>query len=387
MAESLTTGVVIRQSRALSHLVPLAFRQAARQMQQGGRMIALSDNVRLGRIPWGPVVIMSPWSSSAASAAQKVASALAAGCPVILKPSEWSPHSCGILAEAITSAGLPPGTFQLVNGGPQVSANLVRDPRIRAVTFGGSLEDGRMIAQLCAESLKPVQLELDGVNPFIVMEDADVEHAAEGIITALTTMNGQWNRGLGRLLIHAKKYHPLLNYLLDQLETITIGDSMSPDSELGPLIHSGHLQHVQDVVSKQMTCGAVVNEARPMEDLSGYFMPPSLITNCPSEYSLEPILGPVATVQFYKTDDEAIALANEPDSAAVAYIFGDDEKQAFGLAQRIQASSVSINAVSLLGLHPQVPQSGWGHSGLGESGIAESFRFFTGTRAIGIAGS
>jgi phenylacetaldehyde dehydrogenase len=356
-------------------------------MQQGGRMIALSDNVRLGRIPWGPVVIMSPWSSSAASAAQKVASALAAGCPVILKPSQWSPHSCGILAEAITSAGLPTGTFQLVNGGSQVSAKLVRDARIRAVTFSGSLEEGRTIAQLCAESLKPVQLELDGVNPFIVMEDAAIEQAAEGIITALTTMNGQWNRGLGRLLIHAKKYHALLNYLLDQLETITIGDSMSPDSELGPLIHSGHLQHVQDIVSKLMTCGAVVNEARPMDDLSGYFMPPTLITNCPSEYSLEPLLGPVATVQFYKTDDEAIALANEPNSAAVAYIFGDDEKQAYGLAQRIQASSISINAVSLLGLHPQVPQSGWGHSGLNESGIAESFRFFTGTRAIGIAGS
>lgn len=385
--ESLTTGVVIRQSRAMSRLIPLAFRQAAQQLQQAGRTTALTENVRLARVPWGPVAVIAPWSGAAASAAQKIASALGAGCPVILKPSEWSPHSCGLLAEAIAAAGLPRGTFQMVNGGAEVSTRLVSDARIRAVTYTGNQTEGRMLAQLCAESLKPLVLELDGVNPFIVLEDADLEQATAGIITALTTMNGQWNRGMGRLLVHARHYHALLHLLIERLETITIGDSLSPDSEMGPLIHSGQLRHVQTIVDNLMACGAVVNETRPLPELPGYFMAPTLITNCPSEYSLEPILGPVATVQLYKTDDEAAALANEPDSAVAAYIFGSDEKRAYGLAQRIQASSVSINAVSLLGLHPQVPQSGWGRSGLGESGIVETFRFFTGTRAIGIAGS
>src|SRR5690606_27095563 len=129
-------------------------------------------------------------------APDKVANALAAGCPGILKPTEWAPHSNAILAEVIAAVRLPAGVLQLVHGGPDVGAKLVSDPRVKAVSFSGGINAGRTVAQLCATDLKPLQMELGGVNAMIVLDDADLDATAEGVVTALTTLNGAWRRGL-----------------------------------------------------------------------------------------------------------------------------------------------------------------------------------------------
>lgn len=384
LTEALTTGVVVDQSRLLADLALTAFQQAAQRLPSITKPVMLGNHVRLDRPPWGPAVLLIPWSASAYTAAQKIASALAAGCPIIVKPSEWAPHSCGILAEVIIKAGLPAGTFQLVNGGADVGATLVADPRVRAVSFSGSQESGRTIARICADNLKPAQVTAGGMNPLIVLEDADLELAVEAIVTGLTALNGQWTCGVGRLLIHAKHYHALLKRLLERLENLTIGDSLAPESDMGPLIHANHLRQMQAIAQRLLDYGGVIHELATLPDLPGYFMPPTLVTNCPPENTAAEMFGPLATAYYFKSDAEAIALANQPGSAQTAYIISASDKHAYNVAQEIQASSITINAVSLPGLHPHVPHSGWGLSGLGETGVTESIRFFTGTRAIGL---
>ena len=383
--ESLTTGVIIKQSRALGRLLPLAFRQAAANISQATRPLVLSPKVSVERPPWGPAVVITPWNNGAVTAAHKVASALAAGCPVILKPSEWSPFACDLMAQTIAQAQLPPGTFQLVHGGEDVGKLLIGDPRTRAVAFTGTLASGREVAQTCAHDFTPLQLELGGVNPAIVLEDADLDETAEGIVSALTFLNGQWNRGLGRLLVHRNLYNKLLRSVLDRLEQLTIGDSLLPDSEMGPLINHEHGQKIQALIDKCLRSGGVMHEAGHLPDLPGYFVKPALITNCPPDQSLEELFAPVATVHMFTDDDEALTLANQPRAAWAAYIFSEDLARARRLAAGLETSSVSINGVSLFGLHPAAPRSTWGRTGRSESSVTESIRFFSGTRSIGMA--
>ncbi|MBZ0299593.1 MAG: aldehyde dehydrogenase family protein [Anaerolineae bacterium] len=386
LIEALTTGTVIRQARALVRLVPLAFRQAAKQSRFASKPLALSNQVTVERIPWGPVALITPWSASSISVAQKVASALAAGCPVILKPSEWAPHTSGILADVIARHDLPTGTFQLVHGSSEVGMKLISDARIKAVSMTGGQGAGRAVALACAAHMKPVQLELGGLNQMIVLEDADLDAAAEGVVSALITLNGQWCRGMSRLLVHRSRYTALLMRVLERLEAVTIGDSLSPDSDMGPLIHAAHLQQVLGQRDRLMAAGGIVHEPTRMPDMPGYFMEPALITNCQPADTLDEIFGPVATVHMFKDDAEAIKLVNRAESGVICYLYAEDEARARAVAQALEVTNVAINGVSLLGLHPQAPRTSWGSSGLGESGTIETLRFFTGGRAIGIAG-
>jgi phenylacetaldehyde dehydrogenase len=306
---------------------------------------------------------------------------------VILKPSEWSPFAGDILARAVQNTSLPTGIFQLVHGGADVGTQLVTDPRIKAVSFTGRYAVGLMIAQNCAADLKPVHLELGGVNPLIVLDDADLDQAAEHIVTALTALNGQWRRAMGRLLVHRKSYHALLRKVLDRLEALIIGDSLSPDSDMGPLIHLEHHRAIEDTIERLMWNGGVVHQAGRLPTLPGYFIQPTLITNCQPTDTVSEIFGPVAAVHLFKDDAEAIALANQPESGWAGYIFSGDEDHARQIAAEMQIASVTINSVSLFGQHPSVPRSAWGYSGLGEIGVAETIRFFGGTRAVDVAGS
>ncbi len=385
LVESLTTGVVIRQTRMMMNVIPLIFRHVARQLQTNTRPLSLPGQSIARRPTVGPVLLLTPWSLSAVSAAQKVASALGAGCPVILQPSEWAPHAVGILAEVIHACGLPRGVFQLVHGDRESALRLAADPRIRAVSFTGDRATGRAIAQVCAADPKPAQLEMDGVNSFIVLEDADLDTAADGIVTALTMFNGQADRRLGRLLVHSKRYHALLSRVLARLETLQIDDSLSVDADMGPLIHAGHIQQVEEMQDHLLRCGGVAHVAGNLPDLPGYFMMPALITGCQPLDTLDEIGGPVAAVHFFKNEDEAAMLANQPRSGVMSYIFSADTDRATTLASRLDVAGVSINHVSLYGLHPQTARAAWGSSGLGDGSMLDSLRFFYGTRIISVA--
>ena len=384
--ESLTTGAPISQTTMLSFIVHAAFRLVAEQLRAGlltRTFDGPAGEVVVRRLPLGPALCLVPWNAPAPMAAHKVASALGAGCPVILKPSEFAPHGCGALADAAVEIGLPAGVFQLVHGDVTVGQALVDDPRIRAVSFTGGLPGGRAIAAASVETLRPVQLELGGHNALVVLPDADLDQAAGAVVGLMTTLNGQWCRSLGRLIVPAGLQDELLDRVLAALSKVALGHSLSGDSQMGPIVHSGHLAHLR---ARTEALGGKVHSSTPLPELGGHFLAPTLVTGVASEDALHEIFGPVATVHPYGTVDEAVALANATPYGLEAYVVGTDTSVALAVGSRLRAGGVKVNGVSPLSLHLMAPRPAWGLSGLGAEGTVETITFFTGEQVVGVEG-
>jgi len=386
--ESFATGIVINTSKMVNFITHITFRASAEMARSGWMDSSFPGElapVEVMRRPWGPAACIAPWNAPAALAAHKAGAALAAGCPVILKPSEWAPHSAVFLAQAAEAVGLPSGVFQMVNGGADVGATLVDDARIRCVSFTGGLAGGRAVAQACGRNFKPLQLELGGNNAMVVLDDADLDKTAQGIVAGMTTLNGQWCRALGRLIVQETVYNDLLERTLDRLAAVKIGDSLNEASQMGPLVHQGHLKHVGNAVAQHQSRGGTIHQVTPLPDLPGNFLAPTLITGLNPTDSLDEIFGPVAAVHTFKTDAEAVELANQAPFGLGGYVFGEEER-ALTIARQMETGGVKVNGVSLIGLHPMAPRPAWKLSGFGEEGTAETFQFFCGTRVVGVAG-
>lgn len=387
MADAQATGVVISLTSKFAQVCAGAFRQAAglvRQPPQPTGREGPHGPLAIERLPLGPAAVIAPWNAPAGIAAHKVASALAAGCPVLLKPSEFAPLSAQLITEAAVAAGLPAGMLQLLHGAGDVGAALVRDPRVRAVSFTGGLAAGRAVAAACAQDIKPAQLELGGNNPLIVLADANLPAAIDGVVAAITTLNGQWCRALGRLLVHRSLEQPLIEGVLGKLAVIKLGRSTDAGSEMGPLVSQRHRDHVATQIVEMQAHGGRLHQSTPLPALPGWFQAPTLVTGLAPEATLEEVFGPVAAVHAFDSDDEAIALANQTPFGLAAYVFGE-EQHAWAVARRVRAGLIKLNAVTMLNLHPQAPRPAWGLSGLGDEGTVETFEFFRGTRVTGVA--
>ncbi|MCM6771933.1 aldehyde dehydrogenase family protein [Nocardia sp. CDC159] len=371
--DAAATGVPITQTRPLTAIVTGSFRLAAGQIRTGARR-ADRDGVQVHRLPLGPALCLVPWNAPAPMAAHKVANALAANCPVILKVSELAPYSAGVLAEAIADQ-VPAGMFQLVQGGAATGAQLVSDPRIKAVSFTGGLGGGRSVAAASAPLFRPCQLELGGNNPLVVLPDADLDTAARMAAELLTTLNGQWCRALGRLIVPADRRAELLEAIGKRLETLRVGPPLDPETEFGPLIHSRQVRTVRAALDPGHRSFGIPRD-------SGNYFPPTLLG---SDLADE-VFGPVAGVVAYETVEQAVALANAVPYGLEGYVCGADEEFALTVARGIRAGEVKVNGSSIMSLHLMTPRPAWGLSGLGEEGTAETLRFFTGARVVGVEG-
>ena len=386
--ESYSTGVVINLTMFVNAIVWLAFKAAAGVLRSGyaeAKVEGPHGDVSILRKPLGPAVCIVPWNSPAALAAHKVANALAAGCPVILKPSEFAPFSTLFLADAVEEVGVPKGVFQIVNGGAEVGNQLVVDKRVRAVSFTGGLQGGRAVAQACSFDFKSLQLELGGNNAMVVLEDADIDKVADGIVEGMTTLNGQWCRALGRLLVHESIVDDVLVRAKEKLAEVNLGDSLSPESKMGPVVHAEHQERLQAAIDELVAKGGTVHQPTPKPALSGFFLPPTLITGVAPEETLEEVFGPVATVHAFSTDDEAITLANQTPYGLGGYVFSQDEARALKVGAAINTGGVKVNGVSLLELNVDAPRPAWGLSGFGEEGTLETFDVFCGKSVVGVA--
>lgn len=388
LADSITTGAVIRTTRKMARLLPLVFRGAAAYLREGHleqEVPGPCGPVEYLRRPWGPALLIAPWNGPTAIGSHKVASALAAGAPCILKPSEFTPHSAVAMAQAIHRAGLPAGVFQLTLGDRGIAGRMIEDPRIKAVSFTGGLAGGRAIARACADDFVPTQLELGGNNQLVVFEDADLDRAAKGIAFGLTNLNGQWCRALGRLLVHEKIKDRLLDKVMSVLAGMKLGHSLDEDSDMGPLVHRGHYEQIHRDLERLRDCGGQLLSATPLPDLPGNFVAPTLVDGCNPEDTREEVFGPVAAVHTFSDADEALALANGTDLGLAGYVYSEDLEQAFNFARRMRTGGVKINGYSLLSIGEGAPRGAWGLSGLGEEGHAQSIEFFTGARVIGVS--
>lgn len=392
--EAFATGVPVRQTSIVGVIVPGAFRLAA-QMLRGGvlRDDQTSESghpVEVHRLPLGPAVCLVPWNAPAPMAAHKVASALAAGAPTILKPSEYAPYGTSELARVVgrvlAEAGVHPGMFQLLQGGPHVGGLLVRDPRVRAVSFTGGAIGGRAVAVACAEDFTALQLELGGNNPLVVMPDADPEAAATAAVDLLTTLNGQWCRALGRLVVPATMADEVLGRALDRLARLRAGDPLDPETDLGPMVHSRHAARLRQEIATREATGGTAHASTELPAGSGSFLAPTLVTGVPGAAATEEMFGPVATVHTYETEAEAMALANGTPFGLEGYVVGTDTERALAVARQVRAGEVKVNGSTIMSLHLMTPRPAWGLSGLGEEGTVETIRIFTGARVVGVEG-
>ena len=342
------------------------------------------------RLPLGPAVCLVPWNAPAPMAAHKVASALAAGAPTILKPSELAPYGTTELARTIdrvlTDAGAPAGTFQLLQGGASVGGRLVTDPRTRAVSFTGGLVAGRQIAAACAADFTALQLELGGNNPLVVLPDADPEVAARarhGPADHPQRSVVPGARPAGRARVASARTSSAR--ILERLAGLRAGDPLDPATDLGPIVHSGHLARLHRDVAERLDRhpGAAAHAATTLPG-TGNFLAPTLLTGVASEGALEEMFGPVATVHGYTTESEALALANATPFGLEGYVVGTDTDAALAFARRVRAGEVKVNGSSIMSLHLMTPRPAWGWSGMGEEGTVETIRVFTGARVVGV---
>ena len=382
--DSLFTGAVIHLTARLAAICAAAFRGAAALLAEENDNRVPGD-LLIERRALGPAAIIGPWNAPAGILSHKLASALAAGCPAIIKPSEWAPYSAQLIVESLHEAGLPGDACQLLHGAGAAGAVLAADPRIASVSFTGGLAAGRAVAAACAAQIKPAQLELGGNNPLLVLEDADLEAAASGIVTGLITLNGQWCRAVGRLLVHRRHQQALLDLVAEKLGNLVCGSSLDQHSEMGPLAHRAHRELIQKQVDKLIALGGETRQYTRLPQLQGWFYPPTLVTGLTPELTIDEIFGPVACVHCFDDDAQAIHLANQTPFGLAAYVFGE-QQHCWKVAEHLRSGVIKINAVTLLNLSPEAPRPAWGLSGLGDEGTRETFEFFRGTRVIGVAG-
>jgi len=385
-ADARLTGVPITVTRMMAGsladtLVAPVARVASgactRDMSVDGRPVWLD------RIPRGPAAVLVPWNAPLGVATTKIAHALAVGCPVILKAPEWAPASCSLFAQA-AEAGLPPGVFQLVHGGPAVGSALVADPRIAVISFTGGTATGRDIAASAAPRLVPVHLELSGNNPAVVLDDADPTAVAAQLVPGAVKLNGQWCEAPRRVYVPKALHDDLVAAMLARMRQETMGSSLSDTTTFGPLSHRAHLNKVRSQVGALVAAGATATAAMPAPEDNGCFFAPTVVTGAEHDGSAQEIFGPVVIVIPVADDRTAVALANDSQYGLAGYVFGAKESRALEVGRRLRVGEVKINGTSLLNLAPDAEQSFFGLSGVGGHGSEESFRLFTGARMTGV---
>lgn len=366
-------------------------RSARDQLLQVGDGVELNGPgrpVRLMRRPLGPAAVLAPWNAPTFVGVAKVASALAAGCPVVLKPSEWAPGGCQLASEVVVDAvqdlGLPTAVFQLVHGGAAVGAQIVSDPRVRAVSFTGGGSGGRAVATAAAPHFTALQLELGGHNPAVVLEDADVELAARALVDGMIKLNGQWCEAPGKVLVHASLHDELVDGMMEELRKRTVGHCLESGTDVGPLSHASHRAHLNERIEHLAARGGKALTANELPALGGWFMAPTVVVGTEAEDSTAELFGPAVSVHAMKSDDAAVAAAEGPETGLAGFVFGTDVDRAMWAATRIPAGEVRINGCKLADLADGSEQTFWNGAGVGGHGPTDMVRFFQGSQVIGV---
>jgi betaine-aldehyde dehydrogenase/5-carboxymethyl-2-hydroxymuconic-semialdehyde dehydrogenase len=323
---------------------------------------------RVIRAGAGPAVIITPWNAPFMLATWKCAPALAAGNTVILKPAEWSPLSASLLADLAHEAGFPPGVFNLVQGiGEEVGAALVADPRVRRISFTGSPQTARAIGAAAAANIVPFTAELGGKGAFIVCADADLDAAARKAAGQYDD-SGQVCLAGSRLLVDAAVRDDFLSLFHRYTDAHVLGDSREPETTLSPMIHPDHLARVEGFVTRAREAGDRILRGGRRHSPDGLWYEPTLIAprDNAAEVVQHEIFGPVLTLQTFRTDDEAIALANSTAYGLSGIVFTRAAARAERIGRAVRAGTVWVNTFLVRDL--TAPFGGIGISGIGREG-------------------
>jgi acyl-CoA reductase-like NAD-dependent aldehyde dehydrogenase len=329
------------------------------------------------RDPVGVVAAITPWNYPLLQTVSKVAPALAAGCPVVLKPSEMAPLDAFLLAEAVEAAGWPAGALNLVMGtGPDIGEYLVRHPGVAHVSLTGSTRAGRRVSQLASSTIKRVSLELGGKSPAVVLPDGDLAAAVRHTVHSVMINSGQTCTALTRLLVPFQSMPDVEDLAVQAMAGYRVGPASDPSSDIGPLANATQRHNVNEHLERAPIDGARTVWSYPVGDLPdrGFFAPPTLygVSDHRIAVAREEIFGPVLVVIPYVDEDDAVEIANGTDYGLAATVWSGDEERAHAVARRIDAGTVDLNGAPFNALAPfgGHRQSGRGRE-LGVHGITE----------------
>ena len=318
----------------------------------------------------GPCLLITPWNFPLAMGTRKIGPAIAAGCTMVIKPAGLTPLTILKLADILAEAGLPDGVLNVVTTSStgKVMEPLIRDGRIRKLSFTGSTEVGRKLIEQSAEQVLKTSMELGGNAPFVVCADADVDEAVAGAMLAKMRNIGEACTAANRFYVHADVAEEFTKKLVDRMGDMKVGRGTEEGVDVGPLVEADQRDKVAELVDDAVQKGAVVRTGGQVPSGAGYFYPPTVLADVPTSARLakEEIFGPVAPIFTFTDDEDAVRAANDTEFGLVSYLYTNDLTRAIRLSERLEAGMVGLNQgmVSNAG----APFGGVKQSGLGREG-------------------
>jgi aldehyde dehydrogenase (NAD+) len=377
-------GGVVQFSKLIVQMAADSFSHAEKALQEMP-LFRTSGKTTISLAPVGVAGLITAWNSNALFICLKLASALAAGCTVVVKPSELSPVQTQVLLESLHEAKLPQGAFNVVNGlGKTVGAELVRNPDVAKISFTGSVAVGEQIMRDGASTMKRITLELGGKSPNILLEDADLDEAIPRALGIAFLNSGQACAAGTRLLVPKGRLDAIKQGIVNAMAALPVGDPADPMTAVGPMVTQKQYERVQSYIRKGIAEGAEVlvgGEGRPEGLETGHFVKPTVFVNVTNDMTIaqEEIFGPVLSVIAYETEEEAIEIANDTKYGLHAFVSGTDVPRARRVASQILAGRVAINGMLD---DPQAPWGGFKHSGVGREFGTFGIEAFLEPRAI-----
>jgi succinate-semialdehyde dehydrogenase / glutarate-semialdehyde dehydrogenase len=338
--------------------------------KQGTRIVGIKQ-------PLGVVGAITPWNFPHAMITRKVSPALAAGCTVVCKPASETPLTALALAELARQAGMPPGVFNVITGkSAEIGKELTTSPKVRGITFTGSTEIGKVLMEQSASTIKKVELELGGNAPFIVFDDADIDKAVEGAMASKYRNAGQTCVCANRLLVQDKVYDEFVQKLAKAASAMKVGDGRESGVMQGPLINSSAIEKVEEHIQDALSKGASIVTGGKRHALGGNFFEPTVLANVTSEMKCarEETFGPVAPVFRFKTEEEAIRMANDTEFGLACYFYARDIGRVWRVAEALEYGMVGINEGIIS--TELAPFGGVKESGIGREGSSHGIDGF-----------
>ncbi|MGN0064508.1 MAG: NAD-dependent succinate-semialdehyde dehydrogenase [Nocardioides sp.] len=339
------------------------------------------------KAPVGPTLMITPWNFPLAMGTRKIGPAIAAGCTMVVKPAHETPLTTLALAALLEEVGVPVGVLNVVTTthSGEVCEPLIRDPRLRKLTFTGSTAVGKKLVEQSATQLLRVSMELGGNAPFLVFGDADVAAAVDGAMLAKMRNIGEACTAANRFLVHVDVAEEFSAALAERMSTLELGDGLADGTDVGPLITEKARDGVHALVSDALGSGARALTGGTVPEGPGWFYSPTVLVDVPAGARVltEEIFGPVAPVATFSTEEEAVALANATEYGLVAYVYTNDNSRVIRLSEALEFGMVGINTGIVS--NPAAPFGGVKHSGYGREGGFEGIEEYLETKYVGMA--
>ncbi|MFH5880411.1 NAD-dependent succinate-semialdehyde dehydrogenase [Arthrobacter sp. NA-172] len=355
-----------------------------------GRYSAAPDGknrILVQKKPVGPCLLITPWNFPLAMATRKIAPAVAAGCTMVLKPANLTPLTSLLFAQVMQEAGLPAGVLNVIQTSTAgaVTGPLINDDRLRKISFTGSTAVGQALMRQAADKVLRSSMELGGNAPFVVFEDADLDKAVEGAVAAKMRNMGEACTAANRFIVHDSISDSFAEKFAAKIAALNTARGTEPDSTVGPLIDGKARNGVHALVSEAVANGAVAVTGGAPVDGPGYFYQPTVLKNVSADARIlkEEIFGPVAPIVTFKSEDEAIKLANNTEYGLVAYVYTRDLNRGLRVSEKIETGMLGLNAGVIS--NAAAPFGGVKQSGLGREGGSEGIEEYLYTQYVGIA--